>query len=455
MLRRLDTIRLRHVVLVAFLIRLAYVLLVTRGMTPVGDEVYYVSQGEALAHGKGFAAPLYFAGVTPSADHPPINALLMAIGPLLASGKAMLFGLPLSIFLQRLTQVVVGTLTVAVVGRLGVAIVGRSTSNRLAHRTGILAAMVAALSPSLWINDGILMAESVTALTVVATLLMSVWAWDRGQWWRWALLGGMIGMAALARAELVGLLLVMALPMLVLRYRSSACSLFINTGSCMLAGAAVCALWIVPNMVRFQEPTLFSTNDGLTLLGSNCPPTYSGPDIGGWRLDCLRLVDTNHNGVDDFTDLEAQSPFDTRSEDQSQISARYKRAGIAFAKAHASELPRVIVARVGRTWGFWNPALAVRENEGEGRKAALSWAAWLVHWLMLPAAIAGVLVLRRSRRPTWPFISQAVLVTAASAVANGLPRFRISWDVAACVLVAVAFAHTMSRREVDVSIAEG
>lgn len=208
-------------------------------------------------------------------------------------------------------------------------------------------------------------------------------------------------------------------------------------------------------MVRFQEPTLFSTNDGLTLLGSNCPPTYSGPDIGGWRLDCLRLVDTNHNGVDDFTDLEAQSPFDTRSEDQSQISARYKRAGIAFAKAHASELPRVIVARVGRTWGFWNPALAVRENEGEGRKAALSWAAWLVHWLMLPAAIAGVLVLRRSRRPTWPFISQAVLVTAASAVANGLPRFRISWDVAACVLVAVAFAHTMSRREVDVSIAEG
>ena len=40
------------------------------------------------------------------------------------------------------------------------------------------------------------------------------------------------------------------------------------------------------NLTRFDEPVLFSTNDGLTICGANLHRTYYGQGTGLWALDC-------------------------------------------------------------------------------------------------------------------------------------------------------------------------
>lgn len=432
-----SRLRVWHAVVVAFFVRLSYVLLVTASQPPRGDSFYYVTQGEWLAAGHGFSEPLYFFGGMPAADHPPLNALFMTPGPWLASNGSKLFGLPSSIFLQRLTLVVVGTVTVAVLANVAKRLVLRSRWESQANTAAVVTALVAALNPSLWINDGILMAESVTALCIAMVLWCAVVAWDKRDWRWWALLGAAIGLASLARAESIALLVVLALPMLWTTARHSRRASAVASAACIAGCVAVASLWLVPNSIRFQVQTFYSTNDGLTLLGANCPYTYSGDQIGLWSLRCLDTVDTNRNGVDDFADLEARDVFKPRDEDQSQVSLRYRDAGLAYLRSHPAALAKVVPVRIARTWGLWNPAQMVAINEGENRVPWVSWLAWAVHLAMLPCAVRGALTLRRLGRPSWPFLSQALAVTLVSAGIYGLARFRIGWDVAACVLVGV------------------
>ncbi len=63
---------------------------------------------------------------------------------------------------QRLTMTVIGTLVVAAIGLLGRSVAGR--------RVGLIAAGVAAANPNLWMNDAVIMSESISALLIVALL---------------------------------------------------------------------------------------------------------------------------------------------------------------------------------------------------------------------------------------------------------------------------------------------
>ena len=436
--------RLLVISALAFGVRLLYVLVVTKRSPLAGDALYYSAQGQVIAQGKGFAAPFYFAGTMPAADHPPLAPIVMALGPLIAGTKSMLFGMPLYVFLQRLTMVVVGTLTVAVIGATGRRAAGRG-SKLPPERIGLVAALIAAFCPSLWVNDGILMSESVAALALAAVIWAALVAWDNPTVKQWTVLGLAIGVAALARAESISLLLVLAVPMIVMRHRRELPKL-IGVGTAVAVSClAVCATWLVPNSMRFEERTLFSTNDGLTWLGANCPETYHGEWRGVWTLGCLRYVDTNHNGRNDADDLHSWSPYDKATEDASQISKRYQSAAFDYIGNHASELPKLMVVRVARSWGAWRPDQMAEYNRGEGRGLRISWLAWAVHIAMLPFALLGLLALRRAGRPTWPFVSQAVVVTLTSALIYGLARFRLGWDVAACVLAAVGLVVVLQR----------
>lgn len=63
---------------------------------------------------------------------------------------------------QRLTMSLVGTAAVVVIGLLGRVVAG--------DRAGLIAAGLAAAYPNLWINDGLVMAESLTALGMALLL---------------------------------------------------------------------------------------------------------------------------------------------------------------------------------------------------------------------------------------------------------------------------------------------
>ncbi len=119
-----------------------------------GDQYYYSLAAEALAEGRGFVVPWFDTVTLPAADHPPLTALVAAPASLLPGWSVM----P-----QRLTMAVVGAVAVVIIGYLGRHLGGR--------RTGLVAGGLAAVAPALWINDGLIMSESLGVLTVSAVLL--------------------------------------------------------------------------------------------------------------------------------------------------------------------------------------------------------------------------------------------------------------------------------------------
>ena len=119
-----------------------------------GDQYYYSLAAEALAEGRGFVVPWFDTVTQPAADHPPLTALVAVPASLLPGW---------SVLPQRLTMCVIGAVAVVVIGYLGRQVAGR--------RTGLVAGGLAGVAPALWINDGLIMSESLGALTVGGVLL--------------------------------------------------------------------------------------------------------------------------------------------------------------------------------------------------------------------------------------------------------------------------------------------
>src|SRR5262249_51999294 len=134
-----------------------------------------------------------------AAHHPPLTIMVLAPVSWLTDHP------PLSWFIhepfhdhlreQRYTMVLFGTLLLLLIGLLGRRVGGPAV--------GLTAAAIAAVLPTIWVNDGLVMSETITSVTVVGALLCAFWLWDHPTLWRAALLGAVCGVAALARAELI------------------------------------------------------------------------------------------------------------------------------------------------------------------------------------------------------------------------------------------------------------
>lgn len=383
---------------VALALRLAYVLAVVGGDPPAGDAIYYSAQAEMITRGEGFEHP--FTGEA-AADHPPATAVLLAL-PSIGGGDPL--------FEQRLFMAVLGVAGVGAILALAVEVGGR--------RAGLLAGAAAAVHPGLWINDGLAMSETPTVLVTALVLLTGIrWRARRAPGWLLGLLGGL---AVLTRAELVLLVALIAVPW---GLSGPVRARLRRIAVVALVGALTLAPWTVRNLVRFEEPVLVSTNDGLTLLGANCDPSY-GDGLGFWHLQCARPV----------------------TGDQSEVSATYREMALDYVGDHLDELPRVVAARLGRAWGVYRPTDQVFLNRGEGRPEAASRAAMLAWWALAPIAVAGAVVLHRRRGPWWVLVAPAVTVTVTVVLTYGIPRFRLPAEVAALVLAAVALDHVLPAR---------
>ena len=233
-----------------------------------GDQFYYSLAADALAKGKGFVVPWHDTSIslglaapgTPApsaADYPPLTALVSTPASLLPGNN---------LFEQRLTMALVGALVVVLVGLLAREVAGR--------RVGVLAAGLTAIYPGFWINDGLVMAESLTT-ALVAGALRAAFRYRRRPDLKVALeLGIWIGMASLARAESLILAPLIVVPLMWVTHRGR--QRLGRLAACGAMTVLVLAPWVVPNLVRFNDPVLMSTNDGSTLIGANSPQTYSG-----------------------------------------------------------------------------------------------------------------------------------------------------------------------------------
>ncbi len=372
------------------------------------DEYYYANGAVNITRGKAFKEriPGYPAG-TDVALHPPLTEVVLAPVAWATDGSqlAMRFALALS-----------GTAVVVIVGLIGRELAG--------SRTGLIAASLAAAYPNLWMHDGLIMSESLSALTTAAIVLCTYRLVHRPSARTAAITGLVCGLAALTRSELLLLAPLVAAPAVWFGGRGLSRSRRVIAIAILEAAALLTvAPWIAYNFTRFKEPVFISYGEGSTLQGANCYRTYHGSNIGFWDGLCAK-VDISH--------------------EPSIEAAAQRRAAFQYMENHAGRLPVVVAARVGRVLGLYQPMAMLKDYQREGKPLWASIPGWVMSLVLVPFAIYGVVVLRR-RVTLIPLLGVVAIVVVIAAAFYGNFRNRVPADVVLVVLAAAGIAALSSK----------
>jgi 4-amino-4-deoxy-L-arabinose transferase-like glycosyltransferase len=383
------------------------------------DEFFYSFQARLVADGKGFLNPFgYFAPVgTPqhrvfqTAVHPPLYTVFLAIPAKLGLTTALE---------QRIFTALLGVATVFLIGILGRRIAG--------ERVGLIAALLAAASPALWSNDSMLGLETLYGFLVILALLALYRLWQRPSLANAALLAVCLALATLTRSEGAILFVFIALPTVVLVPGIARRERVKMVAVMALVGVVIVGPWVVRNLTTFEKPTLLGSGFGWVLLDGSCDATFYGPKLGYWDDTCSLKNYPHH--------LE-----------ETLVDERARTKALDYIGAHTSRLPVVVLARVGRVFDLFRPVQNVEFNTvGERRGHLTSWAILIGYYLLLPFAIAGLVVLRRRRIPIFPFIAIAAATTITVAISFGITRYRAPVDIVLPLLAAVAIDAGLRRR---------
>ena len=409
-----------------------------------GDSAYSYLQGRLMAEGHPFvdSATWYRTGGTrfvDSAGDPPLYAmflgLLSKLG--LTSGTA-----------QRLACALLG-----VAGVVLLAMVARRVGGR---RAGIVAGVLAAIYPLLWINDGMLLSESLYLPLVALSLLAAYRFWQRPGWVDAGLLGGAIALAALTRAEALLLFAVLVIPLLWGMRELTLGRRALLAIVSWAVGALLILPWFAYNLSRFEEPVFMTSQTGAVLSAANCDTTFYG-DFIGYYANCY----------DEYVAAGRAEWPDVDGLDESQRDRYSSEAALAYIKEHKSRLPVVAAARVARMFDLYNPEMLGTQDyctpelgchaEPLGQNVRLNWmvegrGVWptrlgfLMYWALLLAAVPGFVVLVRRRIPVSPLLAMPVVITVTAAMTFGITRYRVPVDAMLVVAAAVAIDWVIGRR---------
>jgi 4-amino-4-deoxy-L-arabinose transferase-like glycosyltransferase len=387
-----------------------------------GDSAYGYLQARLLAGGHGYVdgATWWVSGgetYRQSAGDPPLYPLVLAFFSKLG-----------------LTSVTSHRLLSSLAGVVGVVLIGLVARRVAGHRAGIAAALIAAVYPMLWINDGMLLSESLFVPLVCAAVLAAYRFWDRPGWMTAGVMGAVTGVAALTRAEALFMLPVLALLAVGMRNHTIARRL----GWVACAGVvmvAVCAPWIAYNNVRFREPVFMTSQTGAVLSAASCDATFYGDRLGYWD-DCMSwYVATGRVGGWPGFEL-----------DESERDAMPRQAAVDYTREHLGRLVVVVPARVARLWDAFRPAEGVELNAVvEGRGLWPSWAGLVSYYVLVPFGIAGGVILWRRRVPLSPLLAAPFAVSVAAATTFGITRYRSPADAMVVVLAAVSIGWLLER----------
>lgn len=408
------------VVLVALGIRLAWALS-RRGAEVDGDAYYFHNQANLIADGHGFVAPLARAvdGVDlAAADHPPLYSAYLALWSVVGARSPLW---------HLIASALLGTAAVIVLMAAGRRLAG--------PRAALLVGLAAAVHPNLWLWDGALLSETATAFTVALVLWCAVRALEDPTTLRLAATGAAIGLAALARSELL-LMAPMLLPLVARRPPGA------GGGSRLAAGAvAVAAMvgvvvpWAGYNQTRFTHPVPLSTGAGLVLVSSNCDSTYSGPLLGYWDYQCS-LDGSVRAGVEPGSE-------------PSEVDRTLRDDALDFAGDRMSRLPVVAAARLGRVTGLYRPFQQTQLADlREGQPFGFTIAGVGMWYLLVALSVVGGRELHRRRVPVSPLLAPLVVALVVAVAVYGIWRFRVPGDVAVCLLAGVG-AEALVRRHLE------
>ena len=405
---------LGFIAFVALLFRIGYISIASGAVG--GDGRYYHAIAALVADGKGFIAvqPYQLHGfLIASAPHPPA-------WPLVLTGAALL-GLRTTLE-QQVIACLIGTGTVVVVG-----FAGRRIANEF---TGIVAATFAAFYPNFWLYERELMSETLTLFGAAVTVLLAYRFVHRPTRARAIWLGVACGLVAITHAEQL-LLVVVLLILLILLTREVPIRRRVGWVALATVAAAVMILpWSVYNSARFQSPVLLGTQFGITVAVSNCPYTYSGPHIGFQDLRCQELA------------LETGR---IKGHDEPTRDNQYLHVGEQYVRHHLSRLPVVIAAREARAWSIYPVGNQMRLDTERHTSHTVIALGFVGYWMLAPAAVLGVFVLRRRRVRLLPLLAFVVTVSVSVALTYGFTRFRSAAEVTIVLLAAVAVDAALRR----------
>jgi 4-amino-4-deoxy-L-arabinose transferase-like glycosyltransferase len=399
------------IILVGLAVRVTYVLVFRQYEALEGDSIHYHLGAILLADGKGFIAPLAATNgaIFESADHPPLYLLWLTLPSLVGLDGAVA---------HMLWTCILGSAAVAVIGLVGREVAGA--------RVGLIAAGIAAVYPSIWSWDGMLLSESMAIFTVALVLLFAYRYWRHPSAARICWLGAACGLAALARAELILLVPLVMVPLvwitrtMDLRQRMK----WLVVGAA--ASAVVLAPWVGYNLTRFEHPVFLSTGFEITLRIGSCDRAYYGPLTGYWSFTC---GDPN--------------PGET---DQSVRAIGYRKDALEYINDNKARTPVVVLARWGRVTGLFRPSQQMQlEETVENRESWVAWASLLAFYAIAGLAVVGAVLLRRRRVLLFPLVALPAIVLISLAVSFGTTRYRAIAEGALVVLAAVAIDAAVQR----------
>ena len=378
-----------------------------------GDAAYYHYQANALAQGLGFVDPWSWAvrktGTFPGAEHPPLYTMFLAI--------------PSSLGFDTFRQHVIaggllGSFTVPMVG-----IAGRSVAG---PRVGIIAAFLAAVYAHLWVNDALVLSETITALSVAFVVWLAYKFWRDPSMRNAVWFGLACGFVALTRAEIVFYLPIVALP-LALRARGLVTKERLKRlGAMALLTALPVIPWVGYNLSRFEEPVTLSTGGDFTLANTYCETTFYGDRLGWWDLRCM---------ADRWK----------RPGDESEVATKFREDGLDYLKDNLDRFPVVVAARIGRMWELYRPFQKLRFDSFEqGRSPnAVTQIALAQFYVLALLTIGGLVMLRRKKTIIYPLIGLAVSSTLAAMIAFGNTRYRVPAEILLVIAAAVPLARLL------------
>jgi 4-amino-4-deoxy-L-arabinose transferase-like glycosyltransferase len=373
-----------------------------------GDAFYYHWQANALAHGAWFVDPVRWfldGSERASAGHPPLYPTYLAFWSAL--------GLD-GVTAHRLASGVLGTATIVVVALLARRLAGNAA--------GLIAAGIVALYPQMWINDGMILSETM-AIFMTAVALTAAYAFWRTPSMRNACwLGLACGAAALSRTELILMIPLVIVPLgLLLRELDWGRRIKLVVVAGLMAGLVV-APWIVFNLSRFEETTTMTSGTGSALSAASCDEVWYGTLIG-YYANCF------------------QGPWPDPNLDESQRDLVPRKQAIEYTKDHITRLPLVVAARVGRLWDVFKPGQTTMLDWWiEGRGRAPSWIGLFAYYALWPFAIYGLVVMRRRKLPIIPLVAIAIIATFAAAITFGVTRYRAPAEVALVLAASIGAA---------------
>jgi 4-amino-4-deoxy-L-arabinose transferase-like glycosyltransferase len=327
--------------------------------------------------------------------------------PTLIAGVYAVFGE--NLLALRLVEAVLGAASVALLGIVGAATFGNTA--------GFIAGALMALHPVLAFLPSTQYSENTLVLVLVAALAAVFSAWRRGGPWRWALAGGLFGVAALVRPTTVFMLPGLGLGLL-LAMRGGARSRILTMLVAVPALLVTVAPWIVRGH-RVQGEWYFIASGGgrQFWVGNNARATAETSSPTQWNA------------------AERESLF-SYSSDIARERWHY-REGLRFVRAEPARAARLYLKEITNLFALWPETFSRAVSTGQ-------WGRWAQGIMSLTIFVGAAIALARMRAHplAWPLFGAVVSFALASAAFFTVMRYRMVIEPCLLWLAGVGWAST-------------